>query len=102
MGAVGRPKTGGRQKGSLNRKTLFVLDRIEESGFDLVLDIMQTINEITNPSEKADKLLRVLEYCAPKLKEKELTKEEIETPRVTQTNVQGLFAKSQRSALASI
>lgn len=72
--ATGR-KTGGRIKGISKNKVVFydVGVRIKQLGIDLVENILLEIKLMDKPADKARCYLQLLEYCAPKLKNVEVT-----------------------------
>lgn len=95
-----RPKHGGRQKGTPNkaaRKRISVADKLEERGVDLIAEVLKTLEgdykitvlggvdgkeKMAVPAmplvgkERADILLKLLEYCAPKMKSVEIKAED--------------------------
>lgn len=65
----GKPKTGGKRKGTPNRKTLVLetfCEDIIEGGIGRFNEAMQTLAE-KNPSKYIDSYLALLEYVKPKL-----------------------------------
>ena len=62
-----RIKTGGRQKGSLNKTTIEVKQKLEDiwNSFDLE-DLLSDIEKL-EPKERLNVLLTISEYLAPKL-----------------------------------
>ncbi|MCT4642489.1 MAG: hypothetical protein N4A33_09365 [Bacteriovoracaceae bacterium] len=58
---VGLPKTGGRKKGSLNKKTRLLSDVLEDRGFDLVGRLLEVIPELDS-NKQADILIKLLDY----------------------------------------
>ena len=62
-----RIKTGGRQKGSLNKTTIEVKQKLEDiwNSFDLE-DLRSDIKKL-EPKERLNVLLTISEYLAPKL-----------------------------------
>lgn len=69
-----RPKSGGRQKGTPNKRSAYAVQtRLEEIGFDLVGEILKEIKLMEDPIDKAQCYLRLLEYCDAKRKAIEVT-----------------------------
>jgi len=58
----GFPKTGGRKKGTPNKKTLVLLERLHQNNFDVVDELVQII-----PSLDKDKKVAVLLSLLPYL-----------------------------------
>ena len=68
---MGRPKgcvkTGGRKKGSQNKRRIFVAERLSELNFCVVQNIISLYSEPETPPDIRCKLLAMLlEYSAPK------------------------------------
>ena len=63
----GKPKTGGRQKGTPN-KAKSVKARLEELNFDIIQELYKEINLITEPRDRFAALVKFLEFVEPKLK----------------------------------
>ena len=76
MGAKGGPKTGGRRKGSLNKKTLALNDMLEQKGFDVIERLKNAFD--SGDLAAAELLIQVLPYIAPKLKERETSSEVVQ------------------------
>lgn len=71
---AGKPKTGGRQKGTPNKRIAFsVHERLKEGGIDLIKDILKDIEEMKNPVDRCKCRLQLLEYCDAKRKAIEMT-----------------------------
>lgn len=66
MGAKGQPKTGGRQKGSLNKKTTELFAICEEEGIDPFRAMLKAIHEMDEPKERFDACEKVCQYLYPK------------------------------------
>lgn len=65
----GKPKTGGKQKGTPNKKTLVLetfCQDIIEGGIPRFNEAMNTLAE-KNPQKYIDSYLQLLEYVKPKL-----------------------------------
>jgi hypothetical protein len=68
----GRKKTGGRQKGSLNKVTQGFKTQILGFVIDNYDAFINTLNEIENPVERAKIYLKAIEYVLPKQKQIDL------------------------------
>jgi hypothetical protein len=68
----GRKKTGGRQKGSLNKITQTFKTQILGFVVDNYDEFINTLNEIENPVERAKIYLKAIEYVLPKQKQIDL------------------------------
>lgn len=67
-----RQKTGGRQKGSLNKSKLVRLrDKFEQKGFDFVDQVMQTLEQASTPDIKLDALVKLAPYFMQRLRQEE-------------------------------
>ena len=65
----GKPKTGGKEKGTPNKKTMLLdtfCQDIVEGGIDRFKEAMDTLSE-KNPKMFVDAYLTLLEYVKPKL-----------------------------------
>lgn len=65
---LGSPKTGGRQKGTLNKRTLNFADDLEHHGLDLLEEITKLLPELS-PDKRAGILLGLMCYQYPKRKQ---------------------------------
>lgn len=72
MRPVGYPKTGGRQKGTPNNRTLALSDTLESLGFDPLPKLVELLPNLT-PEKQADVLLKLMEFIYPKRKAIDLT-----------------------------
>lgn len=72
MAAIkGSPKTGGRVKGSHNKKSLLVHELLENSGINLISMITEELPFLARP-KKVDTLVALLPYVYPKLTSSEI------------------------------
>jgi len=62
---IGLAKTGGRKKGTPNKNSLALAERLEAEGFDVVRRLIDGMESLT-PSERAHSLLKLMEYIYPK------------------------------------
>ena len=63
----GHPKSGGRQKGTQNKRRVYVAERLAELNFCIVKNIITLYEEPDTPPDIRCKLLNMLlEYSAPK------------------------------------
>lgn len=85
--AKGSPKSGGRKKGTPNKKTLFLADALTNLNFNLAEEIIASLSQISDPSQKMQYLLALLDYTHPRLKELEAVPD---APASTQDSVQQL------------
>lgn len=74
----GLPKTGGREKGTPNRRSLDLAEQLESAGLNVPSEIAKIVPQL-NPSESADVLLELMVFLFPKRKAIELSGE-IATP----------------------
>lgn len=61
----GTPKTGGRKKGTSNKRTYWLRDELERVGFDWALEIKKSF-EIDN-FERIQHLYQMLPYLNPRI-----------------------------------
>lgn len=71
-----KPKTGGRIKGTPNKNSLNLAQRLEELNFDVAAELVSSYHALP-PMAKFDNLMRLLRYLHPVLKEVEAPKEEL-------------------------
>lgn len=64
---IGLPKTGGRKKGTLNKKTKDLSDVFNNTGFDLTDSIIKLLPEL-DPNKRVDVLIKLMEYLYVKPK----------------------------------
>lgn len=64
--AKGLPKTGGRIKGTPNKKTTLLKESLEELNFNVPQKIVELMNQL-NPSEQLTALLKLIEFTYPKM-----------------------------------
>jgi hypothetical protein len=103
MGALHAPKTpgSGRKPGTPNkRSTLDVHGKLAAANVDLVTDILADIEKILDPVERAAARLKLLEYCAPKLKAVELSGDLGQATPVTEDNVNELWERARLRAIS--
>jgi hypothetical protein len=72
MAGKGAPKTGGRQPGSLNKRTQLVSEILEANGINLVQMILNKI-PLLDESEQVRAITALLPYVYPKLTASEVT-----------------------------
>ncbi|MEL6305774.1 MAG: hypothetical protein AAFO07_32155 [Bacteroidota bacterium] len=77
-------KFGGRKKGTPNKNTSALRDRVESLINDNWEDVLKDIKELTG-KERVDIIVRLLEYSLPKLQRTQL--EEVQPPKVTTINL---------------
>jgi hypothetical protein len=61
-----RSPTAGRKPGTRNKKSLLVLEVLENNGIDIVQRIIEELPAL-KPVERVDALTKLLPYCFPKL-----------------------------------
>jgi hypothetical protein len=66
-------KTGGRQKGSLNKKTLDLLKICEEEGIEPFREMVRECARMDQPKERFDALEKICQYLFPKKRAIEVT-----------------------------
>jgi hypothetical protein len=76
--APGHVKSGGRIKGSKNKRTLVLEEMLEKNGFRYVEELIKAYNGEMNDANKMrlQALLQLLPYIVPRLKDMEVTTEE--------------------------
>lgn len=67
MRPSGLPKTGGRKKGTPNKKSYLLDYHLEENDFDLVKELLTLYPTLEN-QQKVNLLLKLLEFSYPKRK----------------------------------
>lgn len=72
---LGQSKTGGRKKGTLNRRTEEFLDLLDSFDYDPIKKILEKYGQLSK-SEQLRIDLKLLEFVYPKLKEQSLMLEE--------------------------
>jgi len=85
---AGLPKTGGRQKGTPNRKTLDLSEAISASGLSLPDRLMELLPSL-EPEREAQVILKLMEFIYPKKRAVEVK----ETPRDTHDMIMELIQK---------
>lgn len=75
----GTPKTGGRKPGTPNKNSWNLRKAIEESGYDVVGELIKILEETTDQDTKFQRLTWLFRYLFPQLKETEQPAES-ETP----------------------
>lgn len=68
----GSTKTGGRRKGTPNKKTLCLIKSLENNNIDIINEIAALLPQL-GPEKKADVLLNIMSYIFPKRKAIELS-----------------------------
>lgn len=63
----GLPKTGGRKKGSLNKKTHDLFQIFENNNFDVPTQLINILPKL-DENRQAEVLLKLMEYLYPKRK----------------------------------
>jgi hypothetical protein len=61
----GIPKTGGRRKGTANKKSLFLKKALDEANFSVVTELISLLPNLRG-DKRADILFKMLEYLYPK------------------------------------
>lgn len=67
----GKPKTGGRQKGSANKATADIKTKIAAL-IDEQFENVQADFELLDPKERVTAYLKILEYALPKQREQKI------------------------------
>lgn len=62
---LGLPKSGGRKKGTRNKKTEFVHSILTDLGYDPLKEIVAQLPNI-DPVDQINVALKLMEYCYPK------------------------------------
>ncbi len=63
---IGIPKTGGRKKGTLNKKSYVLSEQLEALDFDVVEQLIECLNDPEYKPQKPQILLKLLDYLYPK------------------------------------
>ena len=88
----GKPKTGGKKKGSLNKKS----EQWLELGDSIVTIHSGRFNEVLSSMDDekfADNFLKVLSYFKPQLARTEVKSENDNTVRIIEVNADNSFTK---------
>lgn len=64
----GSSKTGGRQKGTPNKKSQFLADAFEAHGIDVATELAQIYKKSHVEADRLQILFKLLDYCYPKKK----------------------------------
>lgn len=64
----GLPKTGGRKKGTLNKKTMLLSKAFEDEGINVGQELVQLYKTQPSNDKKLEILLKILDYCYPRCK----------------------------------
>jgi hypothetical protein len=87
----GKPKTGGRQKGTPNRATRFA-QWIEDNNIDLFAEAFRCYEALIEPRDRMHAILKLMEFAIPKPKEIEAAPTEVkEAIQVTPENLPELY-----------
>lgn len=62
----GSQKTGGRKKGSMNKKASLLNDALDDIQFNLISELILSINKLDDLNRTIH-LMKLVEYCYPKL-----------------------------------
>ena len=82
---IGSTKSGGRIKGTLNKKTQHLTDALEELNFSVIERLVELMPKLSL-EKQADILLNLMSYLYPKRKAFELTNlQSINMPQVILT-----------------
>lgn len=91
---AGLPKTGGRKKGTPNKKTLALQDALTAAGLDVPIQITELLPQL-EPTKRVDVLLELMAYLYPKRKAIE-QQIEVET---TSTRISTMTPEERRRRL---
>lgn len=69
----GTPKTGGRKKGTPNKKTVWLKEELSNAGMDWSSEFIRAYQ--AGDLGKCDLLVSLLPYLNPKMKDREVTEE---------------------------
>lgn len=67
MGAKGEPKTGGRTKGTPNKRTYALRDKIREFSEENFDEVIEAWHRIDEPKDKIKAYIELTAYAMPKL-----------------------------------
>jgi hypothetical protein len=77
---IGSLKTGGRLKGTPNKKSQFLSDALETKGIDVATELVSIYKDTYILSDRAQILFKLLDYCYPKKKSIESNVADEEVP----------------------
>lgn len=66
---IGIPKTGGRKRGTPNKKTSILLDRLEGLNFDVVEELIKCLDDPEYKMIKPQILMKLLDFIYPKIRQ---------------------------------
>lgn len=78
---IGSPKTGGRQKGTPNKKTEALQNTLANHNFDIVEKLLELMPKLKE-EKQAEILLGLMNYVYPKKKSMEISIEKEKEPTV--------------------
>lgn len=61
-----RQKTGGRQKGTPNKRTLALMSVLEDTGYDLLSQVIDDLRALEDPKDRLHFNLKFMEFFYPK------------------------------------
>lgn len=67
----GAPKSGGREKGTPNRSSLYIRAELELAGINLVERFLLEVDQLEKPEDRLVELHWLFQYVFPKLKDVE-------------------------------
>lgn len=67
---TGLPKTGGRQKGTLNKKSYWLREQLADVNFNWAADFKESMN--CADYERVDRLIALLPYLNPKIEPRKI------------------------------
>ena len=91
----GTPKTGGRKKGSINRKSVWLREQLDAKGFDWIAQLAKAYEEKDYPRVKL--LQDLIPFVAPKIAEKAL-----EDPKPLEVPAVGAMASISTADLLAL
>ncbi len=97
---MGLPIPGpGRPKGSVNRSSTAVLDKLITLGWEPLTKLVELLPELS-PDKRADILAKMMTFCYPVLKSVEVQKDTTSKVTVTVANVAELCKLAREAAPA--
>ncbi len=94
---LGLPKSGGRQKGTPNKRT-GIIEELKKLGAHPLAEIFKLMPKL-EPDKQMEAWIKLLAYCYPQFKSIDISAELTNNINVTQTNV-GLLCKIAREAIS--
>lgn len=83
----GHSKLGGRQKGSLNRQTRYLIEELNNNNVNPIKLLLEEVYPLLDSNKQADVLLNLLQYIYPKRKAIDIQYQSEDPPMVINQNL---------------